>query len=298
MMAAKSAESGYHTPDNNVAPLLSHQHHHQHRAPAPLPQQCSAEQSEQRRLQDHLRAMLEGTPSAPLRSLDEIADSFDAQASTSSVDAPLIVQAYHSGGREAEAENLEWLRPKSAGTTAPPRAIIAKRSRLAAHPSTASARHEELRHNLTHWSTGHWVRGPTRGPTRGPHPPSNTSPAACSVPSNLSAEWAPRLVCTQRLALDEGCWPRRPEPAPLQRAFRNGSDHHASFTQPTGSARRPAGATPASHQPRHHHHRGRGQRKHSRRSSKVMNPVAIMGQKAMFVNPAASFRASPPPCSA
>ena len=149
MGTGKAELAGYTTPENVVMQGY-------------LQQQQEEEEEEEERRQTYLRQQQEKLrrhlwrlQSAPASSqpsmLATIAEQLDMMESKSSVDAPLIAQAYREVGKEGPGA-LNGPAPRSAGTD---EGVRDKRDREASTPSQRDEPHRD--HAQTHWSTGHWV---------------------------------------------------------------------------------------------------------------------------------------------
>jgi hypothetical protein len=261
MDAGKGELGGYTTPENSTMAGYLQQQEEEVRRQAYLRQQ-------QEKLRQHLWRLQSERPSQQPSMLANIAEQLDAMQSKSSVDAPLIVQAYREAGQETEVPDGPRLR--SASTD--PHVVAMKRDREASTPSQRDEPHRD--HTQTHWSTGHWV--------------GDSWPIASRTV--LQRLLLTAAACTsQRLALNEGCWPRRPDPTPnLQASCPSGTwtgnqTEQNAYAQPTDSCRAARPDLPSR----------RRRKRHRSRSSKVMNPVAVMTHKfpGTVVNPAAFFTA-------
>ena len=139
---------GYSTPENSELSVAQTQVYLQVQEDAARRRQQHL-QEQQEKLRQHLCRLQSSRPSS-LPSLDNIAERLDAMESTSSVDAPLIAQAYG----EDRPGMPERPRSRSAGAALSDGG--SKRSRDEA--STPSEREDPHRDQTrTHWSTGHWV---------------------------------------------------------------------------------------------------------------------------------------------
>ena len=146
MGTGKAELAGYTTPENAVMQryLQQQQEEEEERRQTYLRQQ-------QEKLRRHLWRLQSAPASSQPSMLATIAEQLDMMESKSSVDAPLIVQAYREVGKEGPGA-LNGPAPRSAGTD---EGVRDKRDREASTPSQRDEPHRD--HAQTHWSTGHWV---------------------------------------------------------------------------------------------------------------------------------------------